>query len=160
MAKTLTQIAEDESFSNSVEFLAGKKVKSTFSFRRNSESPRYAKEITFDFSGLSEQQLLELALKSVQIKTQAMLRSFDPAEMLNAEVMTEVDVLKDVVSAEKKSADPLTQAIRSLMKATNCSEETAREMLQAASKKAEARKSEGKAVEVLPPEPKKGKRAA
>lgn len=139
--KTLRQIEEDESFSNSVEFLAGKKVKSTFSFRRNAESPRYAKEIVYDFSGLSEQQLLELAVKTVQIRAQAMLRSLDPAVMLNSESLSEVDVLKDIVTVEKKAADPMTAAVRSMMKAVGCDEATARQMIEQAKEKA-ARKPE------------------
>jgi len=150
MAKTLKQIGEDESFSNSVEFLSGKKVKSTFSFRRSAQEARYAKEIVFDFSKLSEQQLLELALKAVQIKAQAMLRALDPAVMLDATVLTEIDVLKDVVSAEKKGADPVGQAIKSLMKATGCTEEVARDMMNAAKQRADARKTDGQ----------KGKKAA
>ena len=148
--KQIRQIPEDESFSNKVEFLAGKKVKSTFSFRRNAESPRHEKEITFDFSKLSDQQLLELALKTVQIKAQDMLRALDTAVMLDATVLTEIDVLKDVVSAEKKSTDPVTQAVKSLMKATGCTEEVARDMMLAARQRAEARKTEAQ----------KGKRAA
>lgn len=153
--KQLTQIPEDASFSNSLEFVGNKKIKSTFSFRRNAESPRYAKEIIYDFSGLSEQQVLELALRTVQIKVQAMLRALDPTVMLDASVLTEIEVLKDVLNSEKKAADPDTQAIRSLMKATGCTEEVAREMMLAAKRKMEARKAE-----VLPPEPKKNKKAA
>jgi len=158
--KQITQIPEDASFSNSLEFLSGKKVKSTFSFRQNATSPRYAKEVTYDFSGLNERQLLELAVRTVQIKVQAMLRALDPAVMLDATVLTEVDVLRDVINSEKKTADPDTKAIRSLMAATNCSEEVAREMMNAAKKKAEQRKAEGQKVEVLPPEPKKSRKAA
>jgi hypothetical protein len=150
MAKQLRQIGEVESFSNSVEFLAGKKVKSTFSFRRSAQDARYEKQITFDFSKLNEQQLMELALKAVQIKAQAMLRALDPAVMLDATVLTEIDVLKDVVSAEKKTADPVSQAVKSLMKATGCTEEVARDMMNAARQRAEARKTEAQ----------KGKRAA
>jgi len=142
MAKQLRQIPEDESFSNKVEFLAGKKVRSTFSFRRNAESPRYEKQITFDFSGLDEQQLLELALKAVQIRAQAMLRNLDPSVMLNSESLAEVDVLKDVVNVEKKAADPTSKAIRSLMQATGCTEEVARDMMLAAKQRVEARKTE------------------
>lgn len=142
MAKQIKMIGEDEAFSNQIEFLSGKKVRSTFSFRRNAESPRYAKEIVYDFSGLSEQQLLELALKTVQIRAQSMLRNLDPAVMLDATVLTEIDVLKDVVAAEKKGADPHTQAIRSLMKATGCTEEVARDMMNAAKQRTEARKTE------------------
>lgn len=160
MAKTLKQIAEDQAFSNSIEFLSGKKVKSTFSFRQNATSPRYAKEVTYDFSGLDEKQLLELATKTVQIKVQAMLRALDPAVMLDASILNEIDVLRDIVSAEKKSADPDTKAIRSLMAATGCDESTARDMMNAAKKKAEARKADGQNVEVIPPAPRKGKKAA
>jgi len=136
--------------SNKVEFLSGKKVKSTFSFRRNAESPRYAKEITFDFSGLNEHQILELALKSVQIRAQAMHRSLDPSVMLNSESLAEIDVLKDIVTIEKRAADPTSKAIRSLMQATGCDETTARQMMTMAQQKAEARKTEGQ----------KGKKAA
>ena len=160
MAKQIMQIPEDASFSNSLEFLSGKKVKSTFSFRQNATSPRYAKEVTYDFSGLSEQQLLELAVKTVQIRVQAMLRALDPAVMLDASILTEIDVLKDVVNSEKKQSDPDTKAIRSLMAATGCTQEVAREMMLAAKRKMEARKAEGSKQEVLPPEPKKGKKAA
>lgn len=160
MAKQITQIPEDASFSNSIEFLNGRKVKSTFSFRQSSTSPRYAKEVTYDFSGLSEEQLLELATKTVQIKVQAMLRALDPSVMLDASILNEIDVLNDVVNSEKKTADPDTKAIRSLMAATGCDESTARDMMNAAKKKAEARKAEGQKVEVPPPEPRKGKKAA
>ncbi len=134
--KTLRQIGEEESFSSSVECLAGKKVKSTFSFRRNAESPRYAKEIVYDFSGLSEQQLLELAVKTVQIRAQAMLRALDPNVMLNSESLAEIDVLKDIVNVEKKAADPMTAAVRSMMKAVGCDEATARSMIEQAREKA------------------------
>ncbi len=158
--KTLTLIPDDASFSNSIEFVGNKKIKSTFSFRRNAESPRYAKEVTYDFSGLTEEQVLELAVRTIQIKVQAMLRALDPAVMLDASVLTEIDVLKDVLNSEKRGPDPDTKAIRSLMAATGCSEEVAREMMLAAKRKMEARKAEGQKVEVLPPEPKKGKKAA
>lgn len=144
MAKQLRQIPEDESFSNKVEFLAGKKVRSTFSFRRNAESPRYEKQITFDFSGLDEQQLLELALKAVQIRAQAMLRNLDPAVMLNSDSLAEIDVLKDIVAAEKKTADPMTAAIKSMMKAVGCDEETARAMIEQAKEKAARRPERAK----------------
>lgn len=158
--KQLTQIPEDASFSNSIEFVGNKKIKSTFSFRRNAESPRYAKEIVYDFSGLNENQVLELAVRTIQIKVQAMLRALDPTTMLDASILNEIDVLNDVVNSEKKSADPDTKAIRSLMAATGCDETTARDMMNAAKKKAEQRKAEGKKVEILPPERKKAKATA
>lgn len=160
MAKTLTQIGETEAFSNQVTFLGNKKVKSTFSFRQNATSPRYAKEVTYDFSGLDEKQLLELALKTVQIKVQAMLRALDPAVMLDASILNEIDVLKDVINSEKRQSDPDSKAIKSLMAATGCSMEVAKEMMLAAKRKMEARKADGGNVEVIPPAPRKGKKAA
>ncbi|MGE5513715.1 MAG: hypothetical protein ACM31O_21005 [Bacteroidota bacterium] len=147
MAKmhTLRQIPAHEQFSPKNEFLGGRKVRATFSIRRSQDEPRYEKSIVFDFSGLSEEQLLELALYSVKVKAQAMLRALEPAKMLNPDSLSTIDVLKDIVEAPAKSGDPISAAVRSMMKAVGCDEATAREMVAVAQAKAEARRQEGKA---------------
>ena len=145
----LRRIPDGEAFSSKNEFLGGKKVRSTFSLRRTQDEPRYEKTIMFDFSELSEKELLELALYSVKVKAQAMLRALDPAAMLNTESLSTVDVLKDIVQAPSKTGDPISSAVRSMMKATGCDEETARQMLANAQEKATKRKDDGKKVKAV-----------
>lgn len=144
MASTLRMILDAEQFSPKQEFLAGKKVKATFSIRRSQNDPRYEKTILFDFGGLSDEQLLELALASVKIKVQAMIRQLDPAAMLNPDSLSAVDVLKDVVQAPTRTGDPQAAAIRSVMKATGVDEETARALVSDAQAKTSKRKDDGK----------------
>ncbi len=69
---------------------------------------------------------------------------------MDAGVLTEIDLLKGVILTENRTADLVSQVVKSLMKATGCTEEVARDMMLAARQRAEARKTEAQ----------KGKRAA
>jgi hypothetical protein len=140
----LRRIGDSEVFSPKNEFLAGKKVQSTFAIRRDSKSPRYEKVVTFDFSGVSEQQLIELSLYAVKVRTAALLRNLSPDQMLAPDVLSTVDVVADVIESERKSTDPTTAAIRSLQKALGVSEEVARATLENAKAQADKAKAEGK----------------
>lgn len=139
----LHKIGDAEVFSPKDEFLPGKKVKSTFSFRRSKEAPRYQKVCIFDFSGVTEEQLIDLALYSVKVKTQSLLRNLSPEAALQPETLSTVSVLKDLIQGTKLPHDPIEGAVKSLMRALSVTEDVARAMFQDAKQKADGRKAEG-----------------
>lgn len=145
MTKTnqIPVIADDQAFSASNEYLGNRKVKATFAIRRSEREPRYRKEIELDFSNVTEEQLIQLGMYACKVKVQALLRNMPPDQMLDADTLAKVDVAKDLVEVPKKSGDPISAAVRSLMK-TGLDEATARAMLADAQAKATKRKEDGK----------------
>ncbi len=136
-------IAEDQAFSARNEYLGNRKVKAIFAIRRSEREPRYRKEIELDFSSVAEEQLIQLAMYACKVKVQALLRSMPPEQMLDADTLANVDVAKDLVEVSKKAGDPISSAVRSLMK-TGLDEATARAMLTDAQAKATKKKEDGK----------------
>jgi hypothetical protein len=144
---TLSQISDAEVFSPKDEFLGERKVKCTFSFRRSKDAPRYKKECLIDFTGVSEQQLMDLALYSVKVKVQSLLRQLSPEVAINSETLSTVNVLRDLIEGGTKvPADPIEGAVKSLMRALSVTEDVARAMFNDAQKKAAASKPQPKAV--------------
>lgn len=139
----IPMIAEDQAFSASNEYLGNRRVRATFAIRRSEREPRYRKEIELDFSSLAEEQLIQLAMYACKVKVQALLRNMPPEQMLDADTLATVDVAKDLVEASKKAGDPISSAVRSLMK-TGLDEATARAMLADAQAKATKKKEDGK----------------
>lgn len=147
MAKitTIPMIEDGKAFSATNEYLGDRKVKATFAIRRNESEPRFRKEIELDFSKVSDEQLIQLTMYGVKVRIQSLLRAMPAETMLHPDTLAKVDVLADIIDAPSKASDPLTGAVRSLMK-TGLSETEAMAVLEVAHRKAEARKSEGKKV--------------
>jgi hypothetical protein len=98
VSNQLRRIGEGEAFSARNEYLGNRKMKSTFGFRRSAGEPQFEKVITFDFAGLSEEQLIGLCMYGLKVKVQSMLRALEPAAMLDANTLSSVNVLKDILS--------------------------------------------------------------
>ena len=112
--------ADETQPSTSLEFLGNKRVKAIYAWRPYEGGPKNTKTSIFDFSGVSEEQLLSLAMYAVKVKVQAVLRdaqNADPKKPLDAKMLATVDVLKDVVQATSAKADPVAMAIRQLRRA-------------------------------------------
>jgi len=145
----LSQISDAEVFSPKDEFIGGRKIKSTFSFRRSKDAPRFRKECIFDFTGVSEEQLMDLALYSIKVKTQSLLRNLSPEVAIKSETLSTVSVLKDLIEGGTKvPADPIEGAVKSLMRALSITEDAARAVFQDAQRKAAAQKPQPKVAKV------------
>lgn len=106
----------DGTFSPKTEILDHNTVKCVYAIRKNEKAPRYVKESTFDFSDVSREQLLLLAMYGVKVKTQSLLRDMSDPAYLNPATLRDVNVLRDVVNAQRAPADPATAAKRALSK--------------------------------------------
>ena len=62
--------------------------------------------------------------------------------MLNSETLSKIDVKADLLEADKAPADPVTAAVRSIMKATNLDEVAAKALL--GTGQVQGRKSQGR----------------
>ena len=146
MTKTtqIPHIEDGDSFSATNSYIGNKTVKSVFAIRRSESEPRYRKEMVLNFGGCTDEQLIQLALYGVKVKVQSLLRQMPAETMLHPDTMAKVDVLKDIIEAPSKVGDPLSQAVRSMMKATGLDEAGAKELLATAAAKADARKQGGK----------------
>ena len=139
----LRVIPDSETFSATTKYLGQKKVQAVFSLRRDAKSPRYGKEALFDFSRLTEEELLTMAMYSAKVKLQAILRNLSPEVMLNSETLAKIDVKADLLEADKAPADPVTAAVRSIMKATGVTKRPQKHFLEQAKSKAEKAKGAG-----------------
>ena len=102
----LRMIAEGEAFvpSQSIDVGTGR-VEAVFAFRAAEGSPRYEKRVVFDFSGVSQEKLLDLALYEVKQKVQGMLRKAGD-QMLLESTYRVVDVQTEIVAKERAPAGP------------------------------------------------------
>jgi hypothetical protein len=87
-----------------------------YSFRPHSGGKRYEKNTVFDFTGVSHEQMLGLAVSSIRIDAQAMLRNSEPADMLNPDTMANVNVLRDMLSVQRTSANPVSNVLKNVAK--------------------------------------------
>ena len=147
MAKvtTIPRIEDGASFSASNTYVGNKTVKTVFAVRRSESEPRYQKEMVLDFGGCSDEQLIQLAMYGVKVKIQSILRAMPSETMLHPETLARVDVFKDIIESPAKVTDPVSSAVKSLMKA-GIDADTAKAMLQTAMEKADKRKANGKAT--------------
>lgn len=144
--KQLKQIGENEEFSPKIEHLGKRTVRCVFSFRKNAQSPRYEKAVTFSFVDCTEQEIMELALATVRIKAQGMIRQLPPDQMLSVDALGEINVKRDMLEAPSKTSDPLSSAVRSMMK-LGLSEEDARAAVETARVKASSPQKQAKRAE-------------
>ena len=119
---TLRTIADSETFSATTKYLGQKKVEAIFSLRRDAKSQRFEKKATFDFEHVTEEELYLLAMYACKVKLQALLRNLSPEVMANAQTLASIDVKRDLLEADKATADPVTAAVRSIQKATGLDE--------------------------------------
>jgi hypothetical protein len=145
----LRVIPDSETFSAVTKYLGQKKVEAVFSLLRDAKSPRYEKKALFNFEPVTEEELYLMAMYSAKVKLQAILRNLSPEVMLNPGTLSQIDVRRDLLEADKAPADPVTAAVKSIMKATGLDESAAKLLLADAQKKAAAQK----------PQPAKGKAA-
>jgi len=117
---SVRQIVKDEKFSTSAK-VDGKKVRAIFACKQNETTgTRYAVTSTLDFNGVSAEDILTLATRSVIIDLQRQWRvkaNVDLKTATNPQFMSNVDVQKQVVeSAPRKSAEPVSTAKSKFMK--------------------------------------------
>lgn len=117
---TIRLIKSDETFSTTCNVDTAKKtVTATYGVRKTDKSPRYALTSAFDFSGVSQAELLELAIRGVIIDTQRQWRVLANAANSTAERVNpfaSVNVKTAIIDASRKTADPVTKAVNALNK--------------------------------------------
>jgi hypothetical protein len=109
-----------------LEHLGKRKVRSTYVWRAHKDAPKNTKTSTFDFSTVSDEQLIELAMYAVKVHVQAVLRNAanaQPDKPVDPKLLSDVNVLTDVVLAQAIKADPIAVAIGKL-RAAGASEAT------------------------------------
>src|SRR6476620_10493571 len=143
-ANQLRVIPESETFTTTTKYLGSKKVEAIFSLRRDAKSQRYEKKATFDFEHVNEEELYLLAMYACKVKLQALLRNLSPEVMANAQTLASIDVKRDLLEADKATADQVTAAVRSIQKATGLDEVAAKALLDQAKSKAAAAKPQQK----------------
>jgi hypothetical protein len=145
----LRVIPDSETFSAQTKYLGQKKVEAIFSIRRDAKSQRFEKKCMFTFEHVTEEELFLLAMYACKVRLQALLRNLSPEVMTNAQTLASIDVKRDLLEADRATSDPVTAAVRSIMKATGLDEVGAKALLDQAKSKAAAQK----------PQPVKGKAA-
>ena len=143
---TLRPILDSETFSAQTKYLGQKKVEATFSIRRDKDAARFEKKAVFNFAALSEEELYLMAMYSAKVKLQSIMRALSPEVMLNPQTLSNIDVKADLLEVDRLPQDPVTAAVRSIMKATGLEEAGAQALLADAQKKAAAQKPQPKAV--------------
>jgi len=139
-ATTLRPITDSETFSAVTKYLGSKKVEATFSIRRDANSQRFEKKAVFNFAALSEEELYLMAMYSAKVKLQSIMRALSPEVMLNPQTLANIDVKSDLLEVDRLPQDPVTAAVRSIMKATSLDEAGAQALLADAQKKAASQK--------------------
>jgi hypothetical protein len=130
---TLSKV--DAGFSAKTEVIGKRQVRATFSIRRSADEAAYVKEAVFDFSNVSDEELLVMSMYQAKVRLQALLRAMPTEQMLNPSTLAQIDVKKDLVERAPRQTDPDSAAIRNLMK-LGVDEHTARGMVQEAKAKA------------------------
>lgn len=103
---TIREMKNDETFTASTT-VNGKTVDATWSVRANENGPRYAVTSKFDFSGCSQAEILELAMRSVVIDVQRQWRILAASKGSTARTVNPfkaVNVKTAIVDAPRKSA--------------------------------------------------------
>lgn len=115
----LRVIPDTENFKRKDEYLGGQKVRVTYAIRADADAPRYEKSTTFDFSGVSEEQLLLLCCTNgVVVWVQRMLRDLGDG-LKNPSNYTEVNVLEDIIEGPARVVvDPKVRAQRAVARLT------------------------------------------
>jgi hypothetical protein len=128
--KTATSLPRaDAGFSATNEFVGPKKVRCTFSVRRSAEEPAYVKTCVLDFSSMTDQELVTMALYGAKVRLQAALRGLSPEAMLNPSTMAEINVKTDLLERPRVQADPDARAVAALVK-VGIPEAEARKMIE------------------------------
>ena len=110
----------DENAPAALVFVKPKIVRATYAWRAYDGAERNTKESLFDFTAVTEEQLITLAMYAVKVKVQSVLRdaaNSDPSRKIDPKLLSTVDVLKDVVQASAVKKDPVAQAILALRRA-------------------------------------------
>lgn len=124
-------LGADETAKREMEVLDNSRVRSAYTFRKDENSKdRYPITTVFDFSNCSQAEILELATASVRITLQAKLRAMGDGA-LNPDVYAKVDVKSDILDTTRSQVDPMTSAIRALIRATGMPETEARALVEA-----------------------------
>lgn len=109
-------IAEGVPAKREFKHLDNQKLQSTFSFKLSDKSPdRYQVESVFDFSGCTQEEILELAAATVRIVVQSKLRAMGEGAR-NPNAYAKVDVKREVVETQRQAVDDYTKAVRQLGK--------------------------------------------
>ncbi len=132
--KVATRQLKAEGLKKTVE-ISGRKATATYTVAQTKGAPEYVFTTTFDFTGLTNDEILELALSSVRIAYQARLRNLSDAEFHNPETGKLIDVKRDIVNAQRQSVDDLTKAARALARVSGISEQDARKIVENHAKK-------------------------
>jgi hypothetical protein len=130
-ASTAGQPAVNET-ADRLEFLGKRRVKATYVWRAHKDAPKNTKTSTFDFSTVTDEQLIELAMYAVKVHVQAVLRNAansNPGKPVDPKLLETVDVLKDVVQAAKLTGDPVAKAVAAL-RAAGMSEDEVKKVAQ------------------------------
>jgi hypothetical protein len=136
-------ISDSETFSASTKYVKPKMVEAVFSLRRDKDAPRYEKKAVFNFSAVTEEELFLLAMYACKVKAQALLRALSVDVMLNPQTLSQIDVKQDLLLADKAPGDPVSAAVKSIIKATGLDETAAKGILDQAKQKAEKAKGAG-----------------
>lgn len=126
---TLRQIGTDERFSATTSVSGPRMVTAVYAIRKHENAPRYEKSTVFDFSNVSEEELLLLAMYGVKVTVQGALRSLAEREFLNPATYAKVDVKRDIVDAVSPKRNTKESALRLLVSQGVMTEAQAAEFL-------------------------------
>jgi hypothetical protein len=97
----------------------GSKSKIEYTFKlKDGDKDRYQVATTLDWTGVTEEQLKDLAIATIRIALQRNLRAMG-LKALDQSVYAEVNVLKDIIETQREVADNVTKASRALQKLTD-----------------------------------------
>jgi hypothetical protein len=116
----LQPLGPDDRATRSTTFVKPKVVRDTFTFRFVDKGPRFQREVEFDFSDCSDEEIVTMALQSARIDLQSKLRALGEKNV-NATTFAKCNVKLDLLEKSREAVDPKIAAVRRLMVALPCS---------------------------------------
>ncbi len=115
--------------------ITGDTVKAATSFKfqgaTGKDDPQYLIDTTYDFSGCSREELLQLAMRSARISFQALLRKGNKDAVLRKYYGPNktIDVKSDIIDAERPQGDENARLIGGLARKLGISKDDAEKLL-------------------------------
>lgn len=147
---TLREINTADKFTGSIDVDAENKTATvSYTVRGNKDAKKaYVVESVFDYSGVSVEDLLRTCAAKHIIQRQQVFRTMfntnnaeSRAKAIDGKTWKRVDVQADIISKERKPADPMDKLVQSTMAAFGVDEAGAKDLISTMAKGAEQKKA-------------------
>ena len=122
----IRKIGKDDTASTKIT-VAGKNVTAVYTCRKDKDAAdRYSVQSTLDFSNCSQDEILEMAARTIVIDLQRQWRTLAKNNLANATkagTFASINVKQDVVEAARKATDPAIKVVSALDKMSDAERE-------------------------------------